>query len=286
MSLDLFKDIVGKVSTEYPGSTIALYNWTEPLLHSQVPDFIKVIHDFGLNSRLSTHLNVLPNAKGLAEANPGGITISLSGFTQKVYEIGHKDGDIETVKQNMCILSDALQKAKSTTEVSVYYHKYLHNLDEEAAMKDFSTRLGFSFGSSWAFYMPLEKVDAYIQDKMQGEEKEFLKNRFALNIKRAVDSTRPFRNEPCSIKSSSLTINCRGIVQLCCAVYDENKFSIQSYLETSSAELEKIIDQHSYCRKCMNKGLHIYSTWHGHQIAPIYEKIVQDEIEAEQTARF
>lgn len=273
MSLNTFEKILVKVATEYPGTTISLFNWTEPLLHPQVCDFLKLVHQFKLKSRISTNLNILKDPDAFAAAEPDGVTISLSGFTQDTYSIGHKEGDIDVVKENMHRLSDALRRAQAKSEVTVYYHKYLHNLHEEKLMREYAESLGFLFGSGWAYYMPIERVMSYLDGSLGRSETDFIENHLALDLKEAVSETVPYRRQPCSLATSTLTMDCRGEVQLCCAVYDQNKFSIGSYLNNSIEGLEEKISEHSYCTTCMERGLHVYAAWHGHEIRPIYEGI-------------
>jgi MoaA/NifB/PqqE/SkfB family radical SAM enzyme len=280
MSLETFKKILEKLAKEQPGATVAFYNWGESFLHPRIAEFIKATHSHGLKSRLSTNLNLLPaNLEEFASANPGGFTISLSGFTQKVYEIGHRGGNIETVKENMRKLSLALQKMKATTAVTVYFHKYLYNLREVELMKNFAESLGFSFGADWAYYMPIEKVKAYLEGKLSPAEVDFIENRLALDIKKVIKATAPFRDEPCSFPAALLTLDWRGEVQLCCGIYDSNRFSLGSYLETPLKIIEEKLKNHPFCRECQSRGLHIFISWQGHnKIRPLYEKIAQEKI--------
>ena len=279
MSLEMFRRIMEKVARENPGTTVAIFNWTEPLLHPQVPEFIETIREFGLKSRISTHLNNLQDPHRLALSNPDGITISLSGFTQEVYSIGHKDGDIEIVKNNMRRLSEALRANRATTEVTVYYHKYLHNLSEVDRMREYAESLGLKFGAGWAYYMPIERVHDYVEGRLPESEVAFVEERFALNIRRAVAATEPYRAEPCAFPSTLLTLDCRGNVQLCCGVYDAERFTIGSYLDTPLKVIEQKLQTHSYCGECTAHGLHIYTSWHGHRINEKYEEIATEEIE-------
>jgi MoaA/NifB/PqqE/SkfB family radical SAM enzyme len=278
MSLEMFKKVLAKVAQEQPGTTVAIFNWTEPLLHPEIDKFLVAIKQYGLKSRISTNLNILRDADKVAAANPEGITISLSGFTQGVYAVGHRGGNIELVKENMRRLSAALRNAKASTDVTVYYHKYLHNLHEIDLMREYSESLGFSFGAGWAYYMPVERVQAYIEGTLPYSEREFVDNYFALNIRQAVDAAKPFRHEQCLFPTTQLTIDCRGNVQLCCAVYNSERFSAGSYLETPLNVIEKRLSTHPYCRECARYGLHIYASWHGHKIHSVYEEIAQENV--------
>lgn len=280
MSLDMFRRILAKLEKEQPGATVSIFNWTEPMVHLQIADFIEAIRPHGLKSRISSNLNIIRDVDRIAAASPDYMTISLSGFTQDVYVVGHEGGEIEVVKENMRLLSGALKKAKATTEVTVYYHKYLHNLHEVDLMKQYAESLGFSFGAGWAYYMPIERVQAYIEGRLPPSEVEFIEGRFALNIKKAMETAKQFRDEPCLFPTTQLTIDCRGNVQLCCSVYDAGRFTIGSYLDSPWNEIEHKLQTHSYCSECGQNGLHVYTSWHGNKkVQPIYEAIAESEVQ-------
>ena len=162
MSQDLFKKIITKMKSDFPDlKDIFLYNWTEPFLHNKLPEFIEIVNKSDFRCHLSTNLNHIKNLEDVIKNNPYAIRISLSGFTQEVYKKGHRDGNIETVKQNMKILSNLIKKYHASTKVTVNYIKYKHNLSEIPAMKKFALDLGFDIQTFWAFFMGVETLKMY-----------------------------------------------------------------------------------------------------------------------------
>lgn len=264
MNQETFEKIIKRISFEEPGTTVALYNWTEPLFHPKLPIFINLVHSYGLKCTLSTNLNILKNENELAKANPESITISLSGFYQDTYVIGHENGDIEVVKNNMLKLSNAIKKHNATIDVTVYFHKYKYNLKEVSLMKEFSEKLGFNFGSGWAYYMPLERVLDYKKNIISIEEKEFIEDNLALNLNEAITASNKLKEKKCTLQDNIITINHKGDVQLCCAVYDASKFSLGQYVDMDTKEITEKINTHSFCNICQKNGLHIYCTWHNY----------------------
>ena len=164
MELEQFKKIISKLKKDYPHLVeIGLYNWTEPLLHPRLPEFIEVVKEAGFSCTFSANLNFIKNLENVVKSEPNIIRISLSGFEQKTYEKGHKKGNIETVKQNMKILSEIIKKYQSSTNVTVLYLKYKHNISDIQPMKEYAHSLGFEFEEYWAYLMPVEKNLEYLE---------------------------------------------------------------------------------------------------------------------------
>ncbi len=164
MSPDLLRRILQKATDECDVTGVALYNWTEPLLHPQLPEMIRLVNEFGLLCDLSTNLNRLKNPEALLRANPHSIVISLSGFTQEIYSRTHTRGDIERVKENLIRLAAAKRATGARTHLYIRYHRYRDNLHDEIQMRQFAREHDISFQSVWAFMMPLEKTLAYLGD--------------------------------------------------------------------------------------------------------------------------
>jgi hypothetical protein len=88
------------------------------------------------------------NIDAVLAENPHAFRISLSGFTQEVYGYTHRGGNIERVKQHMVELAEAKRRQNATTNIHVLYHRYKHNLRDEASMRDFAHGPGIGFQPS------------------------------------------------------------------------------------------------------------------------------------------
>ena len=279
MSIKMFEKIVDRIAQEHPGTQISLFNWTDPLVRPDFEKFMEAIHSRGLKSCISTNLNILRDPDGFAKIAPQTLIISLSGFSQSIYEQGHQSGDIEVVKDNMRKLSEAYHKANAPLKsVTIYFHKYVYNLHEASLMKDYVTSLGFSFRTSWAYYMPIERVFSYMENQLPELEKKYIESKFVLNIKKVINAGHSYKNKSCQLKRTT-NIDCRGEVQLCCAIYDTEKFSLGPYLETSTKDIAKKVLNHNYCKtECAKHSLDIYANWHALPISSVYEANAQDEL--------
>ena len=120
MSPGLLRRILDKALRECRIEAVGLYNWTEPLLHPEIPALVRAIKSRGLVCSLSSNLNVLREPEALLAEHPDYLRISISGFTQEIYARGHREGDIERVKHNMRRLVAARDTVQSNTHIEVY----------------------------------------------------------------------------------------------------------------------------------------------------------------------
>jgi len=266
MQLDMFRQIVEKARSEGV-RTIFLYNWTEPLVHPKIGEFIEIINAAGMASGISTNLNLAKNMEKALLAEPSYFRISLSGFYQETYKKGHVGGDIEVVKQNMIALHEIKQRLGLSTRVDVYYHRYLDNIDEEALMRDFSERLGFVFTTGYSVMMPLEKTLAIVErdPSVTATDYETLKRLALPPYDDLVNVMQQYPKQACQLKDNWLVIDCNGNTVLCCTIFNQSEYQVGKYLDMPLAELtrRKSTQQNciDMCNRCANKGLHIYSTF-------------------------
>lgn len=285
MDEQLFRDIVDKASREYQLSGVLLYNWTEPMMHPQLPKFIKYVKDKGLFCIISSNLNLLRDIDSVVEAAPDDIRISLSGFTQEVYGRTHKGGNIERVKKNMKTLSDALKKADNkTTRVHVYYHKYLKNMHELARMKAYTKELGFDWLESWAYYMPLERVHDLVNGTLAEDQKRFVQEEFALPIMDALEAAKAYSNTRCSLLEDQIIIDVHGNTILCCTVYNLEENTLGKFMEMTPQQLQRAKEQHPTCEGCAGSGMHAYFQYHEYpELQETYHKMAEASLRRHQS---
>jgi MoaA/NifB/PqqE/SkfB family radical SAM enzyme len=101
---------------------VGLFNWTEPLLHRDIADLVRIVQGHDVRCHLSSNLNVLRDPDILLAANPYLLRVSVSGFHQSSYGLTHRGGDVERVKHNMAVLAAAPEAPRgcrcSTTATS------------------------------------------------------------------------------------------------------------------------------------------------------------------------
>jgi pyruvate-formate lyase-activating enzyme len=278
MEPELLGRILDKALSECEIQQVGLYNWTEPLLHPNLPELIREIKSRDLACVLSSNLNVLRDPIALLAENPDWLRVSLSGYTQAVYEIGHREGNIEDVKQNMRHLAEARTATSARTRLQVYYHRYLHNVAEIAPMQKFATSLGFEFDTCLAQFFPVEKIIDYSEGRVTPEDQKILAS-FALPLDRALAVTsREQRSQSCSLLDEIVTLDVKGNVMLCCGSSMQSSNVIANFLELPLEELQRRRGQKMLCRSCMKLGIPDYFA----ATSPLLEEIAAETIERAQ----
>lgn len=161
MDAELMERILDKIATENPKAIVFTYGNSEPFLHPRLVECIQSIKRRGLNAQLSTNLNFVRRVDELLAAQPDMIIISLSGFTQEIYERGHSGGNIEKVKANMRIVGEANSRANPKVTICVNYHIYNDNQHEIEPMKQYAESVGLGFFTSYARAISMEQAIQY-----------------------------------------------------------------------------------------------------------------------------
>jgi MoaA/NifB/PqqE/SkfB family radical SAM enzyme len=276
MPPELLEQILQKASSECEIYYIGLFNWTEPLIHPKLPELVEIAESYA-PCHLSSNLNLLrTDYEALLRKNPQYFRISISGFNQITYARTHQGGDVEVVKRNMALLSEAATKVGISTKIEVLYHRYLGNADDEFLMKEYSEKLGFSFLPVWAYLMPVEKILQYVENssELSLEDRELVKMLALPPDEEVIRASQKVRSNPCSLLEDQITINCRGVVQLCCGVFDQNLYSISNYLDIPFEEIQRRRRKMEICQKCMNYGIHDLATYSSPQYDQIGERNV------------
>lgn len=272
MPPELLRAILEKAGREYQVGGVALFNWTEPLLHPQLPELVRITRSFGHRCDLSSNLHVLDRIEEVLRSEPDSLRISCSGFTQANYGLTHRGGDIEKVKANMKKLAEAVRKTGNKTRVHMLFHRYRTNLDDEVLMRDYCNSLGIELVPVWAYMTPVEKVLAYLGDEefttLTSDDRAII-DRLLLPTDQALREARKHLATDCPLRRDNMAVDCVGNVQLCCAIYDASRHTIGSYLDMPLADIQKAKYAHPTCRKCMAAGIDVYFTYGSPRFASI-----------------
>ena len=264
MSLKMYQDILEKILREHPGERvfIDLFNWGESLLHKGLADMIRLATERGIKVGLSTNMNQFPNMRDIIRAKPSYIRISLSGFTNGIYQQTHEGGDINLVKSNMHLLRHHMDEVGIEIPVQVGFHVYRTNFPSDFnAMRELCDELNFYFMPSIATFMPLEKA-FHIEDGTLEPKDKTLLDKLVVPMGERCDILGASRqpDQRCDFQDRRTAINFDGSVALCCATYNNEQLIASNYLEAARADLQQKKYSHPFCDTCIGKNLDMVFT--------------------------
>lgn len=279
MDMDLMEKILDKIKLENPDAIVFTYGNSEPFIHPKLPECIAAIKRRGLHPEMSTNLNYIQRVEETLDAGLDLIIISLSGWTQEVYEKGHAGGKIEKVKANMKILADANNARETKVNIAVNYHIYNDNQHEISLMKEYATSLGIGFFTSYARAISMENALQYCRDKDPestpyavqegrpdwnhllppiGETYKKVMDRLVINPTKAREMYKQWPIlKACPIGHVFTFIRYDGTVELCACVADR-RITTGNYLDlTPDERIVKRYD-HAICQQCLKYRMSYY----------------------------
>jgi MoaA/NifB/PqqE/SkfB family radical SAM enzyme len=232
MSLSLFDRIVKKA--KYEGyNIIGLYNWTEPFLNMNLPEFLSIIKKSGCTSLISSNMSFYGKFDliGKSLSNTDILIISVSGYNQDVYEINHRGGRIDRVKTNLEYISK-----KPHNTVVLRFIKFDYNVQEEPLLREYAESMGIGF--------EVIRGDDHPSAPYPYSEQDYL------NRLEEVKGTPKISEGICPLMMDTIGIDCQGDVYLCCNVPNYHSMRIGPYLNLSENDILIKRYIHPACRFC------------------------------------
>lgn len=277
MDPDLMEKILDKIQSENPEAIVFCYGNSEPFLNPKLPECITAIKKRGLHPQFSTNLNHLQRVEDTLAASPDMIIISLSGFSQEIYERGHAGGHIDRVMANMSVLAEANEKAK--VSISVNYHVYNDNAHEIEPMKKYAEGLGLGFFTSYARAISMENAIQYnrsldpeatpfeVQEGRPdwnevlppiGQTYVNAMKRLVIPPTKSAEMYKDLAAYPnCPIGWMFTFIRHDGKTELCACVADR-RITLGDFLESSQDERIEQRKGHAICQQCSKYKLRYY----------------------------
>lgn len=282
MDPDLMEKILDKIQAENPDAIVFLYGNSEPFLNPRLPECITAIKKRGLHPEMSSNMNYIQRVEDTLNAHPDLIIISLSGWTQEVYEKGHAGGKIEKVKANMRILAEAnnARPLENRVKILVNYHVYNDNQHEIPLMKEYATNLGLGFFTSYARAISMENAIQYCRSK-DPEATPFEVQEGRLDWNKILPPLTPtyaevmerliipptqaremYKHIPisnvCPVGAGGMFTFIRhdGKTEMCACVADR-RITVGDYMETTPDEMIEQRTGHSICKQCIKYRLNL-----------------------------
>lgn len=283
MSMELLDRVLDKIKSENPEAVVLPYGNSEPFLHPQLVECVAAIKAHGLRCELSSNFNRINRLDDVLAAKPDSLIVSVSGFTQAVYERSHHGGDIEVVKANLLTLAEA-SKRHPHCHVMVHYHMYRDTIGAEFdQMKAFVEKLGFQFIISWARCISMENTIQYLRFKEKertgsvplipigNDGKDWnallppVTPQYVENIERLsfspVKAMEMYSRHPvpsvCPVGDAFCFIRHDGLASLCTGVCDR-RLNLGSYLDQTQEQLSAARRGHPICHECLRYRMNLY----------------------------
>ncbi|MCB1009960.1 MAG: radical SAM protein [Acidobacteria bacterium] len=110
---------------------VAFYNWGEPLLHKELPRFVRAAKSYLLHTSLSSNLSLPFDAEALVASGLNFLFVAVDGASQESYERFRRGGDLRLCLDNMTKLVRARERAGSTVPYILWrFLTFEHNLHE------------------------------------------------------------------------------------------------------------------------------------------------------------
>jgi MoaA/NifB/PqqE/SkfB family radical SAM enzyme len=120
-----------------------LYNYGEPLLNVNTPDFIRTAKSYLLSTMTSTNLLLVRDPDDLVKSGLDYLIASIDGTTQATYEQYRRGGDIESCFANLRALIEAKRRLNRRTPYIVWqYLTFEHNVHEVDRALTMAAQLG------------------------------------------------------------------------------------------------------------------------------------------------
>lgn len=280
MDPDLMERILDKIASENPEAIVFLYGNSEPWLNPRLPECITAVKKRGLGVQFSTNLNHMQRVGETLAAQPDMIIVSLSGFTQEIYERGHAGGKIERVKANMVTLGTFNQLTNPPIRISVNYHVYNDNGHEVQPMRKYAEDCGIGFFTSTARAISMENTIQYLREKDGNPPYEIEDGRPDWNrvlpppSQQWRDTMDRLKVPPqharemyshipvhpvCPVGAGSMFTFIRhdGKTSMCACVADR-RITVGDYLDTTPEQMMEQRTGHAICKQCIKYRLNLY----------------------------
>ena len=251
MSLEMLDRILSKCTSEARVLLVQLYFYNETFLVPHMAEMVTMCHKYKVPPLVSTNLTVFKQGPAILAAAPDRLLISVSGFTQPIYERSHKGGDIEVVKANMVKVAE-LRSPK--TEVQVSWHHYRYNEHELPLMRDYAHKLGFKFVSYGTSLLPPKRAVGVWESGVEDPAGEDL----LVPVMAAKQMCYDRRHWDCNGQDTIVVIDSKGTLLNCNGDADNEANRRGNLFETTIPAFLRARKTDPDCLACRAVGGHVY----------------------------
>ena len=247
MDYSLFKRIIDK-AINYNITHISLFNWAEPFLNLLIYKYALYIKESNLKCMLSSNLSFQPEKtdhiiKTLRICD--NLIVSVSGFTQKTYEINHKNGNIDFVKKNLLRISEEKAKGLIKGNIEIRYFIFDYTKNEYPLFEEFAKSLQLKIIPLQAFGNPKAEIP------LSRAEDTWPFYLFHPQMGNIVARDLNYRlGKICQGACSNIPIDYQGNVYQCCHVPNFPYTCVGSFVEDDFDLIQYRRATHGLCTMC------------------------------------
>lgn len=233
-------------------STIALFNWSEPLLHPNLNAIVQEACDRKLGVGISTNAS-----KRTAFSGPTGhidqFVFSVPGWSQASYDKIH-DLKFDRVVANMEATIRNFRQTGFHGMLRLAFHAYKFNRDELPLAKQWCLEHGVELAAYTAYINDYEMMLQYRRGALPPEKLAAISENLILDY---VDETIKSQPKGWSCPQFKiLTLNHRSEVLLCCVLPEgHHAYSLGSVFDLSKEQILKGKTSSKECELCMSTGV-------------------------------
>lgn len=251
MSPEYFEKLCGRFKADGIRS-VALFNWTEPFLHKQIARFVEIATRHRLKCAISSNLS-LPNIPALEDCFAAGLRellVSVSGFTNDVQTIYHRNSNIDVVKGHLKRIAENPANAEKTR---IKFLRFKYNHESAEPFRRLAEEYGMQFDDFAASGDPTCRADEMKFDMSVPPRIPFIRDA-AGKCYFHVDAGK-IGGGPAKICTlgAMLTIDCYGKLYLCCDRPVLDEFCLGEYLELSPGDILLKKYLHPECANCTSR---------------------------------
>lgn len=271
-SLETCEKVFSKiVSFKQQHVDLRLYKHSEPLLHPYIDVVLDLADKYNLNCSISSNLNVKKDwAKLLSHSSLKEFIISVSGYTQEVYERGHRGGRIDLVLKHLKEISIVNKDIKK--KIDIRFLQYTDNSQDEKEFETFCRLYNFNLlpdpAYFWSTPWDMEKhlQGGYTPKNLVNLEKPWLKDGIKNVFPRTLYAKDIFYAKVQGLERCSCRSELRGDINIdidgnvhhgCCLALLTKDNVYKSIFNMSFEETMQLYTSLQLCRDCKSKGYHV-----------------------------
>lgn len=244
-----FRQIIVKLRAE-GFRNIILINWTEAFLLRSLDQYVAIVKEFAdLYCWISSNLSLrpsryLPSILSALSAGVDVLFVSVSGWTQPIYEINHAKGRVDWIRENLAGIVGALRDGRVRTGVWIRYLEWPYNAQEALPWQQLASEYGIGFESVPAHgdpFKPFPNAEAF------SAHLETCRN---AKVGHRVPAQMAVPEKVCHLIVDRAAIDAKGDAYLCDAYPNVPELRIGRYVDIDQEDFLLKRHTHWFCTSC------------------------------------